>query len=74
MINQLDLEIHKKGKENIIKRSVKNVIIKRYFSEIAKAWSRGIDILFIDGSQDYEGVKSDFENWSKYVKPNWVIL
>ena len=36
--------------------------------------SRGIDFFFIDGSRDYESVKRDFETWSKFVKPNGVIL
>ena len=42
-------------------------IIKGDFNEIVKAWNRDIDILFIDGSHDYESVKSDFEKWSKFV-------
>ena len=66
----------KKEVENNIKNhNVKHIeIIKGDFNEIAKAWSRGIDILFIDGSHDYESVKQDFETWSKFVRPQGVIL
>lgn len=61
--------------ENIQKHNLQHIkIIKGDFNEIAKAWSRGIDILFIDGSHDYESVKRDFENWSQFVKPNGIIL
>ena len=32
-----------------------------------------IDFLFIDGDHSYEGVKADFENFSKLVKPGGYI-
>lgn len=32
------------------------------------------DLLFIDGNHSLEGVKSDFNNYSKLVKPNGIIV
>jgi predicted O-methyltransferase YrrM len=49
-------------------------IIKGNFTDIAKVWSKPIDILFIDGSHDYESVKQDLYNWCKFVKPDGLIL
>jgi len=34
---------------------------------------RKIDFLFIDGDHTYEGVKPDFENYSKLVRPGGII-
>jgi hypothetical protein len=68
-------DTRKEVEDNIENHKIKHVeIIKGDFNEIAKAWSRGIDILFIDGSHDYESVKQDFETWSKFVSPNGIIL
>jgi predicted O-methyltransferase YrrM len=33
-----------------------------------------VDVLFIDGDHSYEGVKKDYENWVKTVKPGGHIL
>jgi predicted O-methyltransferase YrrM len=37
-------------------------------------WSRPIDLLFIDGDHSYEGVKSDFELFSKWLTPASIVL
>ena len=42
-------------------------------SEIAKTWRKPIDLLFIDGSHDYEDVLADFQNFLPYVQPGGVI-
>ena len=75
-MNQLVIEIQKKKVENnIIKHQLNNIIlVKGDFNETVKVWNRNIDILFIDGSHDYESVKSDFYNWSKYLDDEGVIL
>jgi len=49
-------------------------VIEGRFSDIAKKWKLPIDILHIDGSHRYKDVKEDFENWSKFVKKDGVIL
>jgi predicted O-methyltransferase YrrM/glycosyltransferase involved in cell wall biosynthesis len=48
--------------------------IKGDFNEVVKTWDKKIDILHIDGSHHYEDVKKDFENWSKFVNDDGVIL
>jgi predicted O-methyltransferase YrrM len=35
--------------------------------------SRKLDLLFIDGDHAYKGVKADFENYSKFVRPGGII-
>ena len=60
-------------KKNILKAD--NItFIKGYFDDIAKTWNKEIDILHIDGFHTYEAVKNDYENWSKFVKDDGVIL
>ena len=49
-------------------------VIEGRFSDIVKKWKLPIDILHIDGSHRYKDVKEDFENWSKFVKEDGVIL
>ena len=57
------------------KFGISNVeIIRGWFSDIVRKWERPIDILHIDGSHNYEDVKRDYEEWSKFVKKNGVIL
>jgi len=41
--------------------------------EIAKAWSRAIGMLFIDGAHDIETVTADYRNWSPFVVSGGVI-
>lgn len=48
--------------------------IKGDFEEVSKTWNKKIDILHIDGSHHYEDVKRDYENWSKFVKHDGIIL
>ena len=75
-MNQLVIEIQKKKVENnIIKHQLNNIIlVKGDFNEIIKVWNKNINILFIDGSHDYESVKNDFYNWSKYLDNEGVVL
>jgi glycosyltransferase involved in cell wall biosynthesis len=49
-------------------------IIKGDFTEVSKSWNQKIDILHIDGDHLYESVKNDYDNWSKFVKDDGVIL
>jgi len=42
--------------------------------EAANSWSRPIDLLFIDGDHSYEGVKNDFEAFSRWLTPSAVVL
>lgn len=49
-------------------------IIVDDFTNASLKWTKSIDILHIDGLHTYEAVKGDYENWSKYVNNNGVIL
>lgn len=54
---------------------LKNVeVVEGDFSEVSKTWNTPIDILHIDGYHAYESVKENFENWSKFLSKNGVIL
>jgi hypothetical protein len=46
--------------------------IKSHSLEVAKKWERPVDILFIDGSHEYEDVKADFEAFYPYVKKGGI--
>jgi hypothetical protein len=49
--------------------------IKGYFSEVAATWDKGqIDLLHIDGLHTTEAVTEDYQNWSRYLSPDGVIL
>lgn len=41
--------------------------------DVAKTWDRPIDLIFIDGSHQYEDVLADFENYFPFVKPGGVV-
>ena len=44
-----------------------------YSTEIAQQWTEPIDLLFIDGSHQFDGVLADFENFYPHVKPGGII-
>ena len=49
---------------------------KKVIAELRKNFEHeSVDLLFIDGDHSYLGVKADFENYSKFVKPGgWIVL
>lgn len=47
--------------------------IKKHSASVASSWVKPIDILFIDGSHEYDDVKSDFEAFYPHVKKNGII-
>ena len=57
------------------KFGIQNVtIIKGKFSEVVEKWKIPIDILHIDGTHRYEDIKEDYQNWSKFLNANSVVL
>jgi len=42
--------------------------------QIITHWNQEVDLVYIDGDHLYKGVKQDFEDWFKFVKPNGIIL
>jgi predicted O-methyltransferase YrrM len=47
--------------------------IKAPSTEVAKAWTRPIGMLFIDGAHDKVSVQADYDAWSPFVTPGGVI-
>lgn len=44
------------------------------FHEISKTWTRKIDILHIDLAHQYSSVKTHYNNWSRYLEENGIVL
>lgn len=43
--------------------------------DVARAWNRPIDVLFVDGDHSYEGASTDLRAWLPFVRPGgWVAL
>ena len=61
--------------DNVIRCELSNYItsIKKHSIQVAATWDKPIDILFIDGSHEYQDVKADFEAFYPYVKKNGTI-
>lgn len=54
---------------------VKNLhLIIGPFNEISKTWTKQIDILHIDWSHTYASAKERYDNWSRYLDEQGVIL
>lgn len=49
-------------------------LIKEDTKKAGKNWEKEIDLLFIDGDHEYEGVKSDIQLFVPYVKSGHVVL
>lgn len=58
------------------KMGLKNLhFLKGYFDDVASRWEdMPIDVLHIDGLHTYEAVKNDYETWSKFMRPNHIIM
>lgn len=48
-------------------------ILRDYSHNVANRWSRPIDFLFIDGDHSYQGVKADFEAFSRWLTPHALV-
>jgi len=47
--------------------------LRSHSLEVARNWDKPIDILFIDGSHEYEDVKADFEAFFPFVKKRGIV-
>jgi len=52
----------------------KLVFINKTSEDAAKEWEDEIDLLFIDGIHNYQGVMNDFNWFSFFVKPGGYIM
>lgn len=61
---------------NLARFGVQNYveIIREFSTKVAPDWDKPIDLLFIDGDHSYEGVKSDWEGFSRHIKPFGLVI
>lgn len=62
--------------ENLTRYGVREQveIMLGYSRDFAADWKLPIDLLFIDGDHSYEGVRTDWELYSPYLKPEGVAV
>jgi len=48
--------------------------IEKFSYEAVRDWSLPIDLILIDGDHTAEGVERDWNDWSRFVKPDGVVL
>ena len=60
-------------RSNFYPRLIKSTSVDAYYDFFVRQDIK-IDFLFIDGDHSYEGVKSDFELYSKILAPNGIIM
>lgn len=60
-------------RSNFYPRLIKSTSVDAYYDFFVRQDIK-IDFLFIDGDHSYEGVKSDFELYSKILTPNGIIM
>lgn len=54
-----------------VEEVVRPITLESY--QVAKAWERPIDLLFIDGLHDYDSVAMDFKAWECFIKEDGCI-
>jgi hypothetical protein len=50
------------------------VWIEKFSDDAASGWNSPIDLLYIDGDHQEGAVTRDWENWSRFVKPDGVVV
>ncbi len=48
--------------------------IRQKSNDAAEAFDKKIDLLFIDGDHEYEGVKTDWESWSPHLSDHATVV
>jgi MMP 1-O-methyltransferase len=41
--------------------------------EVARSWSKPIDLLYLDGDQSRKGVREAYDSWARFLKPGGII-
>jgi predicted O-methyltransferase YrrM len=49
-------------------------VLRTTASAAASSWRQPIDLLFLDGDHSYDGVKTDFDLYSRWLTPNALIV
>jgi len=55
------------------KRDPQVTILQKTSKEAASLIPNHLDLVFIDGSHDYESVKDDILNWKKKIRPGGIL-
>jgi hypothetical protein len=65
-------------------RNISNALLLHYaknihlivgpFCDVSKTWRRKIDILHIDGAHTHAVAKQHYDNWSRYLNTDGVVL
>lgn len=67
IFNDFRLNMFKNGLKDYVK------VFPNKSEVVVKNWDKPIRFLFIDGSHEYEDVRHDFIEWSKFVVPGGII-
>lgn len=61
---------------NIMRHGVQSHVqlIEGYGHQVAAQWSDPIDLLFIDGNHEYDSVRQDFDDWTRFLVPDSVLI
>jgi predicted O-methyltransferase YrrM len=41
--------------------------------EVARSWSKPIDLLYLDGDQSRKGAREAYDSWARFLKPGGII-
>jgi Methyltransferase domain len=50
------------------------VWLEKFSQEVAEGWQEPIDLLLIDGDHSESGVRRDWNEWSRFVRPGGVVI
>lgn len=67
-LNQVKATIRRCGLSDVV------TLIQGFSYDVVKDWSKPIDLLFIDANHRYEDVLRDYNDWSRFIPPNGLIL
>jgi predicted O-methyltransferase YrrM len=50
------------------------VWLEKFSQEVAAGWQEPIDLLLIDGDHSESGVRRDWNDWNRFVRPGGVVI
>ena len=73
--NKLSRSLRQVYDHNILRAGLSNFVEvhEGTAADVALTWTGDVDLLFLDGDQSYEGVRSAFNGWSQFLKPGATI-